>query len=126
MTVDEGLSIGLIVGVVVGVIVLLAVIVLVVLCCRKHHQQDKASSSLYLPMSSVSSPPAPAPAGPKMVNLRVIQGAIASGEGTISVSVGDTVQAEPADWADFSSEWLWVMTQKNVQGYVPREFVRMQ
>lgn len=78
-----------------------------------------------------------------MVTLKVIQAAFQNGEGTISVSVGQIVQAEPADYADTSSEWLWVKCLNGVtgfifcclfwlflivsiQGYVPREFVRIQ
>lgn len=72
--------------------------------------------------ASAVAPPAAAVV-PKMVSLKVVQTATASGEGTISVAAGMMVQAEPKDYGDTSTEWLWVIPPNGAPGYIPREFV---
>jgi hypothetical protein len=124
-----GLPLGAIIGIAVGAAVLLAIlIVVVVLCCRRY--KDRSAKALYVPLQQKSKfeyTPTPAPAaGSKTVSLRVIQAAIASGEGTVSASVNTIVQAETADFADVTSEWLWVKLPNGKAGYVPREFLRIQ
>jgi hypothetical protein len=116
-------SIALIIGLVIAGLVLLAiVIVIIVLCCRRHkHQKD--TGAFYVPLSKEDV--APVSSRSKLLNLSVIQAAVASGEATVSVSAGMIVQADPVDFANTSSEWLWVKLPNGTAGYVPREFCRL-
>jgi hypothetical protein len=121
-SVNSGPDIAMLIGIIIGALILIALIVIVIVLCVRR-RRDQKSSALYTPLgeSIKSSNTAPVK---RMVQLRVIQAAAACGEGTISVNVGDQVSAEPADYADATSEWLWVTTSNGTSGYIPREFAR--
>ncbi len=115
---SSDVSIGLIVGIVFGVLVLIAILIVVTIFRLR---KSKDHSTLYIPMDVPAYTPA---AAPKMLNLKMIQGCVASGEGTISASEGTIVLCNPKDFADTASEWIWIQSGSTF-GYVPREFTRL-
>jgi|JI10StandDraft_1071094.scaffolds.fasta_scaffold119381_2 hypothetical protein len=132
VVVDSGPSIALIVGIVIGALVVITLlIVIIVLCVRR---RNKNASDAYYPLSDFGSKPAattPATTS-KVVRLYAIQAvscvclfflfacflcflfaqAAHVGEGTISITVGQSLTADPADWSN-ADEWLWVIPNGN-------------
>lgn len=123
------------VAVIGALIVIAAIILVIIFIVRKKRHSSYSSSAAYhsvgemsiVPSASASStPPLAVPGHGSSITLRMAHTVVDQGEGILQAQQGDIVFAAASDYADSSSDWMWVKSGSGAQGYIPRSYAKPQ